>query len=305
MECANNERIEPRSRMSGAEINAMEETKKPFFTIITSTLNVINTIERCVQSVASQTFCDYEHIIVDGASTDGTVEFLNSRREFFSVLISEPDTGIYNAWNKALKHARGEWLLFLGADDILADDNVLNDAAAYIKEHEAMSGVVYGDVTLVTKNNFQERALIQVFPEDIGKNRPGEMRPLLPCHSGIFHHKNLFTRYGFFDESYRICADAKLLIKALCMSKEPALHIPRVLYKMTMGGVSSAIGVQAFHEEYRLMNELNLSYSRWARFSMYVKVYIKQFIRSCFGEKISYQFVDFIRFLQGKPRLWR
>ncbi len=279
-------------------------TSQPVFTIITSTLNVMATIERCVESVTAQTYHDYEFIVIDGASTDGTTEFLNSRKEFFSVLISEPDTGIYNAWNKALKHARGEWLLFLGADDILADEHVLADVAAFIRSHKAASGIVYGDVALVTKKTYEEREIIKVLPENIGERSKREMRTRLPCHSGIFHHKSLFLKYGCFDEAYRICADAKFMISALCIYKENALRMPRIIYKMSMGGVSSVIGLTAIKEENRMMKELHWSYPKFAIFSTYSKIYLKMLVKFFLGEKIAYYFVDFIRSIKGKARLW-
>lgn len=262
------------------------------------------TIERCVESVAAQTFHDYEFLVIDGASTDGTAEFLNSRKELFSVLISEPDTGIYNAWNKALKHARGEWVLFLGADDILADEHVLAEVASFIRLNKAASGIVYGDVILVTKKKYEEREIIKVLPENIGERSNKEMQTRLPCHSGIFHHKNLFLKYGYFDETYRICADAKLLISALCIYKETALRIPRIIYKMTMGGVSSVIGLTAIKEESRMMKELHWPYPKCAIITTYSKIYLKILVRSFLGEKFAYYFVDFIRSIKGKSKLW-
>lgn len=286
------------------ELNrSMEKNGKPFFTIITSTLNVIETIERCVKSVAEQTFRNYEHIIVDGASTDGTVEFLNSRKELFSVLISEPDTGIYNAWNKALKYARGEWILFLGADDILADKNVLSDVAGFIRENKAESGIVYGDVMMVSKENYLDWRLESVDPADIGKNVRGKIRPLLPCHSGIFHHKDLLNKYGPFDESYSICADAKLLLKALYKEQEQAFHLTKTIYKMSFGGVCNSIGTKATEENIRLLNELDIPFSFfWAKQNLF-KARLKLLIMKIFGVRIANKVIDCVRFFKIKTRI--
>lgn len=281
----------------------MEKTDKPLFTIITSTLNVIDTIERCVKSVAEQTFRDYEHIIVDGASTDGTVEFLNLKRDYFSVLISEPDTGIYNAWNKALKHARGEWVLFLGADDILANPYVLSDVAVFITENKAGSGIVYGDVMMVSKGNYLDWHLDRVDPADIGKNVRGEIRPLLPCHSGIFHHRDLLNKYGPFDESYRICADAKLLLNALYKEHEQVLHLSKMVYKMSLGGVCNSISTKATEENIRLLNELDIPFSLfWAKQNL-LKARLKLLIVKIFGVRIANKLIDCVRFLKVKVDL--
>jgi len=276
----------------------------PFFTIITSTLNVVNTIERCVDSVISQTFKDYEHIIVDGVSTDGTVDYLLARKEHFSVLISEPDTGIYNAWNKALKHAKGEWILFLGADDILADENVLADVSDFIRKSGIKSGIVYGDVMLVSNKTFEDRQLSKVMPDEIGRTSVKDIRPILPCHSGIFHHKTLFPHYGYYDESYEICADAKFLILIACINNEPVERIPIIISKMTLGGVSSRISSKAINENRRIVEELALPYSKYIWIKVCIKIYVKVLLLKFLGTKRAYHLIDFVRKLQGKPTLW-
>jgi len=264
----------------------------------------MKTVGRCVQSVAEQTFRDYEHIIVDGASTDGTVEYLNSKKELFSVLISEPDTGIYNAWNKAMKQARGEWILFLGADDILAGANVLADTASFIAESKADSGIVYGDVMMVSRESFQDRELKRVLPEYLCTRERGAVRPVLPCQSGVFHHKDVIAKYGPFDESYRICADAKLLIAALCLGKEHGRRIPKTIYRMTVGGVCSAIGTRAAEENIRLVKELGMPLSRIVGKLDIIKARLKlQLLQIC-GEKNAYKIIDYIRILKGKPKVW-
>jgi glycosyltransferase involved in cell wall biosynthesis len=283
----------------------MGDTGNPFFSIITSTFNTMETLERCVASVAEQKFRDYEHIVVDGASTDGTAEFLRSRKELFSVLLSEPDTGIYNAWNKALKQARGEWILFLGADDVLADAEVLADAASFIDENKADSGIVYGDVMMVSRESHQDRELKRVLPESVCTRAPGDVRPVLPCQSGVFHHKDLLEKYGPFDESYRVCADAKLLLQALCLSKEDVRRIPGTVCRMTVGGVCSAIGVRAAQEDIRLMSELDMRYLCILGPISLIKAYAKAFSRMMLGEKTTYRIIDLVRFLRGKPALWK
>jgi len=275
----------------------------PFFTIITSTLNVVNTIERCVDSVICQTFKNYEHIIVDGVSTDGTVDYLLSRKEHFSVLISEPDTGIYNAWNKALKHARGEWILFLGADDILADENVLADVSKFIHETGTKAGIVYGDVMLVSNKTLEDRQLIKVMPNEIGRANPSDLLPLRPPHPGVFHHKSLFFSYGDFDENYKISADAKFLILVTC-NKEPAVRVPIVISKMTVGGVSSRIGLIAVNENRRIVEELALPYSKYSWINGCIKARLKFLFLKFLGTKRAYQLIDLVRKLQGKPTLW-
>jgi len=275
----------------------------PFFTIITSTLNVANTIERCVDSVICQTYKNYEHIIVDGLSTDGTIDYLLSRKEHFSVLISEPDTGIYNAWNKALKHAKGEWILFLGADDILADETILADVSKFIHETGTKAGIVYGDVMLVSNKTLEDRQLCKVMPNEIGRMNPLEMLPIRPHHQGVFHHKSLFSSYGDFDEKYKICADAKLLI-LVAMNKEPAVRVPKVISKVSLGGVSSRIGLTMVKESKMILDELAIPYSKYKWYKNFIKTHFKVVLLRLLGAKRAYQFIDFLRKLQRRPTLW-
>lgn len=264
---------------------------------------MVDTIERCVESVAAQTFRNYEHIVVDGASTDGTVEFLNSKRDYFSVLISEPDTGIYNAWNKALKHARGEWVLFLGADDILADKDVLGDVAGFIEEQGATSGIVYGDMVYVAKKNHEDRMKVEIRPEAIGEQTLLMVRPALPPHPATFHHRTLFNTRKF-DESFKIAADSKLVSEALLIDKCIFLYCPRIINKMTLGGISTVFGLRTASENRRIADELKLSYSKCAMALAYAKVYFKYFILRALGQRNAYRLVDFFRKLIGKPPLY-
>lgn len=277
---------------------------KPFFSIITSTLNVMDTIKRCVSSVASQTFHDYEHIVVDGASTDGTAEFLDSKRDLFSVLISEPDTGIYNAWNKALRHAHGEWVLFLGADDILADENVLRDVAGFLGEQKIHDGILYGDLMLLSNVTLQETEIIHLPPEKLCSRSFLELHPRIPPHPAVFHHRDLFSNQPAFDESYKISADSKHMLYFICKNRLPIRYIPRIINKMTVGGISSSIGIQVVFEERRLLRELRIPIPLFASLWALCKTLLKGFVLKVMGEQTAYRMIDFVRGLKGKPRIW-
>ena len=95
----------------------MREQSQPLFTIIIAVFNGAKTLQQCIDSVAQQSYPNKQLIIIDGGSTDGTVELLQANDQSISYWVSEPDAGIYNAWNKGLKQANGEWICFLGADD--------------------------------------------------------------------------------------------------------------------------------------------------------------------------------------------
>jgi glycosyltransferase involved in cell wall biosynthesis len=287
----------------GVSFFMQSNTSQPLFTIITSTLNAMDSVERCIESVSAQTFDNYEYIVVDGASTDGTAEFLNSHKELFSVLISEPDTGIYNAWNKALKHARGEWILFLGADDILADPEVLRDTEEFLKKTQASDGIVYGDLMLVSQKAGKDRERLHIPPEKIGRRSFLDLIPSIPPHPAVFHNKKVFSDFSF-DESYRIAADSKLLLSVLAREKAPVLYFPRIINRMTVGGVSSKIGATTFFEELRLLRELKINIPFAACLWCFCKNYIKLFFSITLGDQVSYKLIDQVRRLKGKPKLW-
>lgn len=119
----------------------------PLFSIITITYNAAETIETTFRSVVGQSFTDYEYIVVDGDSKDGTVDFLRSRKNCLAVFISEPDKGLYDAMNKGMHLAKGEYLIFLNAGDTFHSENTLADIAVSIGT--SRPDVIYGETALV------------------------------------------------------------------------------------------------------------------------------------------------------------
>jgi glycosyltransferase involved in cell wall biosynthesis len=97
----------------------------PLITFVLAIFNASKTLTQCLNSVAQQSCKDFELVVIDGGSTDGSVEILRSQASHFAYWTSEPDRGVYDAWNKALQHARGEWICFLGADDYLWSSDVV------------------------------------------------------------------------------------------------------------------------------------------------------------------------------------
>ncbi len=184
----------------------------PLITIIVAVLNGRETIRQCIESVNNQTYLYKELIIIDGGSTDGTVEILKNNDDKIAYWESKPDSGIYHAWNKALEHSRGDWICFLGADDYFWSKNVLTDLSPHLV-NAADSGikVVYGQAAKVDRNG----RILKL----IGK--PWEkIRWLMPhgmplSHTGLMHHRSLFKKHGLFDETFQIAGDYDLLLREL------------------------------------------------------------------------------------------
>lgn len=184
----------------------------PLFSIVVPTFNAAATLAACLESIADQTFKDWEVVLVDGGSADETLEVAKS----FGVKLGErlvmhsgPDKGPYDAMNRGVGMASGAWLLFLGADDTLYETTTLARVAAFIDEHTP-SDLVYGDVIM----------------RSIGTRHAGEFdldRLLFEtnmCHQSIFYRRELFAGIGPYNLRYPIWADWDFNIR--CFSN-PAL----------------------------------------------------------------------------------
>lgn len=170
--------------------------KNPLISVITVVLNGEKTIEETIKSVVSQKYDSYEYIIIDGKSTDGTIEIIEKYKSSLSVFISEPDSGLYDAMNKAVSHARGQFIFFLGADDILTVS--LDKIANWLTDIDT---IYYGNV----------------YRPKLGKIYDGEFSSYKLacrniCHQSIFYPKHLLER-NFFDLKYRIFADYELNLR--------------------------------------------------------------------------------------------
>lgn len=205
----------------------------PFYSFIVAVRNGRRTIGRCLESIWRQTDPDRELIVIDAVSQDGTAGFLAEQSGKIDFWVSEPDTGVYQAWNKALARARGEWICFLGADDRLYRDDVLERMRPVLASRRADEVFFYG--CLVNVNRRGE------IIETLG--RPWEeVRDLLPrihClpHSGSFHHRSMFDAGGF-DERFRIAGDYDLLLREL-RSRQARFVPDLTVVAMEVGGMSS------------------------------------------------------------------
>lgn len=204
---------------------------RPLFSIITAVRNGAATVNRTIQSVAGQTCRDYEYLVLDAASTDGTVRVLEQCNDRIDYWRSEPDHGLYDAWNKGVGLARGQWIAFLGADDEFYPDALQNYAQFLSDPGNAGLHYVSSRVELIRAGG-RSRTI----------GRPWNWREfsryMNVAHVGSMHHRSLFESYGLFDQSYRMCADYELLLRARATLR--AGFLSTVTAKMAYGGVSNA-----------------------------------------------------------------
>ncbi|MBU0729470.1 MAG: glycosyltransferase [Proteobacteria bacterium] len=248
-----------------------ENTPSPFISIIVATLNNSQFLQQCIESIISQTYTHKEVIVIDGGSTDLSLKIIKKLDHDINYWESKPDRGIYHAWNKALKHAKGDWVCFLGADDFFHDENVLTSLAPHLQRAETQGiNAVYGKVTKVDHKGI----IIRV------EGKPWDkvgwlMRHGMPIpHPGLMHHKSIFETRGLFDESFRIAGDYDLLLRELKDGK--AMFVDTVLTVVCrIGGVADSRSIETHNEVARARKKLGLPFS-W----IWVAVHFKAHIRS-------------------------
>ena len=230
--------------------------------IITVSYNAASTIERTLLSIYNQSYKDYEHIIVDGGSSDGTVDVIRKYEAKIAYWISEPDKGVYDAMNKAVKQAKGDWLLFLNSDDTFYSEDVLNRLAPQmISSHTIYHG------------NVMREPIHELYGGIFSRKRLCEANI---CHQAIFYPKSVFKKYSY-DLAYKLYADWNLNIK--CMG-DPDFHfqfIDITISNYNVNGLSSSGDDFCFKNDYdRIIKEsfgvsyyIYLSYLR-AKKSLYL-----------------------------------
>lgn len=202
--------------------------------IIVAVLNGRETLQQCIDSIAQQTYPMKELIIVDGGSIDGTVDLLRANAGKINVVISEPDRGVYSAWNKGLAAAQGDWICFMGADDFLWDAKALKKMAAHLKGLPQSERVAYGKIVLV--NN--EGQSLSIVGRPWEQSRASFKRFMSLPHVGMMHRRDLFEEHGNFDESFKIAGDYELLLREL--KKGSAIFISDVIVAgQRVGGIST------------------------------------------------------------------
>jgi len=207
----------------------------PRFSIVTSTFNAAASLSVTAQSLAQQTCRDFEWIVMDGASGDGTVDVVRGFNGLVTEFVSEPDSGIYDAWNKALPRVRGQWILFLGAGDTLYAADVLEKASIALGRLAPEITTAYGDVTVVDAVTGEDtRVRDHVFQGLAGPWGGG--RPLLPCHQGVFQRARVFESFRF-DQRCRISADNEVLLSELLAGRGEKLEL--MVARFQAGGISA------------------------------------------------------------------
>jgi len=201
--------------------------------VITVVFNNQQFIEDCIKSVLGQTYSNLEYIIVDGGSTDGTIDIIKNYENKISKCVSEPDDGIFHAMNKGISMATGAVIGFLHSDDFYAVEDVIEKVADVFIIHDVES--LYGDLVYISKNG---RRIIRYWKTGIYRKRMIKWG-WMPPHPTFFIRKEIYEKYGCFNTSFRIAADYDLILRFLEKQSITTYYIPEVLIKMRIGGDSN------------------------------------------------------------------
>ena len=262
--------------ISGASIMPSfpeRQDNHPLITIIVAVLNGSLTLERCLESIISQTYSHKELIIIDGGSSDSTIEMLRDKNNKIAFWESKPDRGIYHAWNKGLKHSHGDWICFLGADDYFWERDVLKKLIPHL-QHAQNSGIrtVYGQAAKIDNQG----NIVKLAGKSWKKMRWQMYHgmPLSLPHPGLMHHKGLFIDHGSFDESFKIAGDYEFLLRELKNSQ--ALYASGVrTVGCQVGGIADSFKLLSQREVARARRKNGLSALSW----VWLAIYIRSFIR--------------------------
>ncbi len=207
---------------------------KPRISVITVCFNSAGTIRDTLESVAGQSYKDIEHIVIDGASTDGTLAILHEWHMHELRLVSQPDEGIYDAMNKGLALATGDVIGFLNADDIYAGPDILEDIASLFEKQNA--DVCYGDLVYVKQ--FDTARIARYWKScDYKANlfRSG----WIPPHPTFFARRPVYETHGNFDLRFRLAADFELMLRFMTRDDIKPVYLPKVLVRMRLGGATN------------------------------------------------------------------
>jgi glycosyltransferase involved in cell wall biosynthesis len=201
--------------------------------LITVAYNAESAISCCIESVIAQNFKNIEYIVIDGGSTDKTLNIINRYKPHISLIVSEPDHGIYDAINKGIKLASGDVIGLLNADDFFSDSEVLSSLALAFSQHADIE-IVYGDLDYVDAKG----SIIRKWRS--GEYRHGMFnRGWMPPHPTFYCKRALFEQFGYYSLNYGTAADYELMLRFMHLNRVKAFYLKKVIIKMKTGGASN------------------------------------------------------------------
>ena len=202
--------------------------------IITVSFNSVNTIKDTIESIMSQDYSNIEYIVIDGGSSDGTVDIVKKYSDYVTHYLSEKDKGIYDAMNKGINLASGEIIGILNSDDFYPNSFVLSNVVKTFKKYDC--DAVYGDLVYVKANDISKiKRYWKAGKYDTKKIKNGWMLP----HPTFFVRKEIYVKHGLYDTDLKSAADYKMILNLLYKQNIIVYYIPMILVNMRLGGTSN------------------------------------------------------------------
>ena len=217
---------------------------EPCISIVLAVYNAAETLRSCLDSIINQSYRNKEILIIDGNSSDQTREILQEYTEHIAYQVSEPDRGIYDAWNKALKKCRGDYIAFIGADDTYANDEILMQLMKFASKNPR-ADFISGRAVMLNSDGNLRRLKGAEWQWSKFKRAMGVIE-----HRGALHHRRLFEQYGQFNPHWRIAGDYEFMLRA--GPHLQTLFFPEVIVKAKTGGVSTRMVLLAYKELFQV-----------------------------------------------------
>ena len=251
----------------------------PLISLVTVVLNKKPEFSQTLESVKKQNFRNFEYIVIDGKSTDGTLEVIKENAHQITSWISENDQGLYDAMNKAIKLARGKYLLFLNAGDCLYNHQTLNDIAPYLESNN--HPIIYGSVEFIL--NHKGKIFHPINLKDAWKQMPFS-------HQGCFI-LTTFHKANLYDLKYKIGADYHLIFNTIL--NHNLLKVDQIICTTTPGGVSDTKRFYSINDRLKVINQHSFSlYKNGYYLYLFVDNFLRQTIKMILPKKLTRYLVE-------------
>lgn len=277
----------------------MKQMKKDWLTIIIATYNSEDHLERCLKSILNQNYIKKQIVIIDGMSSDNTVDIIKKYESSIDYWSSEADSGIAEAWNKGIDQAAGEWLCFLGSDDFFCKDDVLNENIIILKKCPSSIKIAYSNMYLMNSKLEIIKRVGESWEKAKKKFLSGAMT--IP-HPGMMHHYSLFNKIGNFDENFKITLDYEFLLRELVTNDPYYMDKDLITVCMVDGGTSNQVynRLNALKEVRLALKKNNLSSCNISLLFFWIRSLFLIFLDSVFGSTTVYNVSKFYRKIKFK-----
>ncbi|HEY9770035.1 MAG TPA: glycosyltransferase family 2 protein [Coleofasciculaceae cyanobacterium] len=270
--------------MNHQEIGDRHSQVSPLISVITVVFNAKESLEPTIQSVINQSYENTEYIIIDGGSTDGTLEIIKQYEPDLKYWISESDRGIYDAMNKGIKLAKGKIIGILNSGDLYSQNALQEVAELYLRNQTSEYLIITGAMT-----RFAAQAKIEFIQKRNQTDLNRRINLGMPLnHPATFVTKNIYETIGYFDPEFKICGDYDLIFRAYHSQLVKFVFINSVLASMSMGGISetlAGISIRAREAMRIRQNKLNTVHNALISLRLVLIGYVKHLLMTFMGPK--------------------